>query len=70
MSRNIAEVVRDLQASRSAQNRYRDEARRLTMLAREFELAGRPLLSREAAHMAFIAENAARAEYFDPEVRP
>ena len=65
---NIDQVVRDVIASRSAQRQYREEAKRLAYLAAELKAAGRPLLAREAAHQAYIALNAARAEFFDPEV--
>ncbi len=63
-STSIAAYIRDLGASKNAQQWYRHRAAELREQA---ETEGKPLTSRVARYNAKIADHAARAEFFDPE---
>jgi len=66
-STSIAAYIRDLTASKNAQQWYRHRAAELREQAHQAETEGKPLTSRVAKYNAKIADHAARAEFFDPE---
>jgi hypothetical protein len=67
MTRSVAEFIRDNRASKTAQADYRADARRLSELAADMVAAGQRRKASELRHLAFIAANAARSEFFDPD---
>jgi hypothetical protein len=66
VTRSVAEFLRDNRASKTAQADYREDARRLSELAVEVAEVDRRK-AQELRHLAFIAANAARAEWFQPD---
>lgn len=66
----MAEFIKDKRISQSAQYDYRAASRELTELAADYKAAGDPRRARECRIYAFIAANAARAEFFDPAPQP
>jgi hypothetical protein len=70
VTRSVAQFIRDKRASQSAQFDYRAAARDIAELAVEMKSVGDEPKAREFRLYAFIAANAARAEFFDPEPRP
>lgn len=63
----MTEFLRDNRASREAQRDYRIAAREIADLAAEMKAVGDHPKAREFRIYAFVAANAARVEYFDPE---
>lgn len=66
-ARSVIEFIRDNRASRQAQRDYRVAAREIGDLAAEMKAVGDHKKAREFRIYAFVAANAARVEYFDPE---
>jgi hypothetical protein len=66
VTRSVAEFLRDNRASKTAQADYRADARRLSELAADMVAAGQRQKASELRHLAFVAANAARAEFMDP----
>lgn len=69
MARSVAQFIRDKRASQAAQYDYRLAAREISDLASEMKAVGDHKKAAEFRYLAFIAANAARAEFFDPPVR-
>lgn len=66
-ARSVTEFLRDVQASKAAQRDYRAAAARLSDMASLMKDVGDREHAREFSQFAFLAANAARAEFFDPE---
>lgn len=66
-ARSVTEFIRDNRASRSAQRDYRVASQEIGDLAAEMKRVGDHKRAREFRVLAFVAANAARSEYFDPE---
>ena len=66
VTRSVAEFLRDNRASKTAQADYREDAARLSELAADMAAAGERRKASELRHLAFIAANAARAEFMNP----
>ena len=64
--RTVAQFIQDKRVSQSAQYDYRRASRELSELADEMKAVGDNKRARECRMFAFIAANAARAEFFDP----
>jgi hypothetical protein len=68
-ARSVNEYLRDLRASKAAQRDYRFRAAEIAELADVMTGVADTAQAREFQRLAFIAANAARAEFFDPEPR-
>lgn len=64
--RTVAEFIKDKRISQSAQYDYRQASREISELAADMKAIGDHAKAREFRIYAFIAANAARAEFFDP----
>lgn len=64
--KTVAEFIKDKRVSQSAQYDYRQAAREISELAADMKAVGDHKKARQFRIYAFIAANAARAEFFDP----
>ena len=66
-ARSVTQFLRDVRVSKAAQRDYRQAAAEISELADVMTAVGDPERAREFQRLGFIAANAARAEFFDPD---